>query len=94
MYDVAGGDNGLDRRPLRPQAGAVGLTAGHDRGHVLPRYIAVMFTRELCPWTHFSLAEILVLVGGAILPAPVLPASTRISARLKCVQECSQFSPP
>ena len=34
---------------------------------------------------HFSLADILVLAGGAILPVPVVPASTRISARLKCV---------
>ena len=39
---------------------------------------------ELCPWTRFSLAEILVLVGDAIPPAPV-PASTRISAGLKRV---------
>ena len=31
------------------------------------------------------LAEIPVLVGGAILPAPAVPASTRISARLKRV---------
>ena len=28
-----------------------------------------------------------VLAGCAILPAPAVPASTRISARLKCVQE-------
>ena len=33
-----------------------------------------------------SVAEILVLVGGAIPPAPAGPASTRISARLKRVQ--------
>ena len=36
--------------------------------------------------TRFSLADILVLDGGTILPAPALPASTRISARLKRVQ--------
>ena len=30
-----------------------------------------------------SLSEILVLVGGACLPAPAVPASTRIYARLK-----------
>ena len=41
--------------------------------------------------TRFILAEILVLVGGAIQPAPVVPASTWISARLKYVQE--QVSP-
>ena len=32
------------------------------------------------------LAEILVLAGGAFLSAPAVPASTRISARLKRVQ--------
>ena len=32
-------------------------------------------------------AEILVLVGGAIPLAPVVPTSTRICGRLKCVQE-------
>ena len=32
------------------------------------------------------LAEILVLVGGAIPPAPAMPDSTRISARLKRIQ--------
>ena len=36
---------------------------------------------ELCSWTRFSLAEILLLAGGAILPKPAVPASTRISAR-------------
>ena len=49
----------------------------------------VTFMAELCPWTHLILAGILVLVGGAILPAPAVPASTRISARLKHVQEHS-----
>ena len=39
---------------------------------------------ELCSRTHFSLAEILVLDGGAILPAGTVPTSTRISVRLKC----------
>ena len=34
---------------------------------------------------HPSIAEILVLVGGAIPPAPVVSASTRISVRLKIV---------
>ena len=29
------------------------------------------------------------MVGDAIPPAPAVPASTRISARLKCVQEHS-----
>ena len=33
----------------------------------------------------FILAEIVVLDGGAILPAPVVPACTRTSARLKLV---------
>ena len=32
---------------------------------------------------RFILAEILVLAGGVILPAQAVPASTRISARLK-----------
>ena len=41
------------------------------------------FTGETCPRTHFILAEILVLAGGAILPAPAVPASTMISARLQ-----------
>ena len=36
--------------------------------------------------------EILVLNGGYIPPAPAVPANTRISVRLKCVQEHS--SPP
>ena len=31
--------------------------------------VAVTFTGELCSSAHFSLAEILVLVGGVILPA-------------------------
>ena len=39
------------------------------------------------PCTLFSLAEIPVLVGGAILPAPAVPASTSISSRLQRVQE-------
>ena len=36
--------------------------------------------------TRFSLAEILVMVGCSIPSAPAVPASTRISARLKQVQ--------
>ena len=36
---------------------------------------------ELCPWTRSSLADIRILVGGAI--PPVVPASTMISATLK-----------
>ena len=47
------------------------------------------FTVELCPRTHVSLADILVLVCDAILPAPVVPSSTRISAWLKRVQKHS-----
>ena len=42
-----------------------------------------------CDRTRFSLAEILVLVGGTnrtIPPAPAVPSSTRIAARLECVQ--------
>ena len=35
---------------------------------------------------HFSLAKTLVLVGGVIPPAPAVPASIRISARMECVQ--------
>ena len=47
---------------------------------------------ELCSRTHFSLAAILVLAGGVIPPAPAVPFSTRVSDRLKRVQEHS--SPP
>ena len=39
-----------------------------------------LFSRELCPPTHFSLA------GCAILSAPAVSGSTRISAGLKHVQ--------
>ena len=49
--------------------------------------LSCVFTRELCPWTRFSQAEFLVLAGVAISPAPALPASTGISARLKRAQE-------
>ena len=52
-----------------------------------------LFTGEPCPWTHFIVAEILVLVGGAILPAAAVPASTRMSARLKRIQEQSSRGP-
>ena len=44
--------------------------------------------------SHFILAEILVLAGGAIPPAPAVPAITRISARLKRVQEQSRVNMP
>ena len=51
---------------------------------------ACRFTRELCfPRTRFSLADALVLVGGAIPPVPAVPASTRISTGLNRVQEHS-----
>ena len=49
----------------------------HQRMHAL--------TGELCSPTCFRLAGILVLVGGAILPAQAVTASTRISARLRRV---------
>ena len=35
---------------------------------------------ETCPWTHFSHGDILVLVGGVILPATAVSASTTIAA--------------
>ena len=38
-----------------------------------------------------SLAEILVLAGGAITPAPAVPARTSILVRLKLVQEQSSY---
>ena len=50
---------------------------------------------ELCPGKRCCLAEILVLAGGAIPPAPALPASTRISggrrrrARVSCFHSSS-----
>ena len=42
---------------------------------------------KLCLRTRFTLVDILVLDGGVIPPAPAVPASTRISARLNRVQE-------
>ena len=40
--------------------------------------------RMNCAPEHvFILSEIILLVGGAVPPAPVVPTSTRISARLK-----------
>ena len=48
-----------------------------------------MFTRETCLRTYFSLAEILVLAGTADAGGMAPPTSTRMSARLKCVQERS-----
>ena len=56
--------------------------------HYIHYNTGTTFTRELCCLKHFSLAEILVMAGGAIdtiPPAPVVPARTRISARLKGV---------
>ena len=47
----------------------------------------MIVTRELCSCTSFSQAEILVMVGGAILPAPAVPVSTIIFARMKRLQE-------
>ena len=41
---------------------------------------------------RFSLAEILLMVGGAILPVPAGPSSSRISPRLKRVQDVAQFT--
>ena len=44
-------------------------------------------TGELSPRMSFSLADILVLAGGVILPVPAVPARSRISAKLTRVQE-------
>ena len=44
------------------------------------------FTRELCSWTRFSLAEILVVAGTAGAGGMAPPTSTRISARMKGFQ--------
>ena len=54
-----------------------------DRG----REATLIHPRVNCVPEHISSvsAQIIVLVGGAILPAPAVPASTRISARLKRV---------
>ena len=51
--------------------------------HAMPRDIPARVKRATRQ-TRFILAEILVMVGGAIPPPP---PSTRITARLKCVQE-------
>ena len=40
---------------------------------------------------HFSLVEIPILAGGANLPVPAVPASTRIYARMKRVRGHSSF---
>ena len=37
--------------------------------------------------TFQPIAEIVVMPGGAILPTPAVPVSTKISARMNCVQE-------
>ena len=63
--------------------------AAHEARRELLTVQVRMTTGELCSWTHFILAEILVPVGGAIPSAPAVPASTRISAGLKRVQEHS-----
>ena len=68
------------------QSGLTGLTNRGGRGATGS---LTTFTRETCSCSHFILAEILVLIAGAIPPAPAVPASTRISARLKHVQEHS-----
>ena len=49
--------------------------------------ISVVLTcsRELCSWTCFSRAGILVLAGTAGAGRMTPPTSIRISARLKCV---------
>ena len=51
----------------------------------------VMFTGELCSWPRFSLVEILVLATATGAGRMVPPVSTRISARLKRVQEHSSL---
>ena len=60
-----------------------GRAAGSSTPRVHPLWT---FTRETCPCTHFIVAEILILVGCAIPPAPAVLASTRVSGRLKRVQ--------
>ena len=47
----------------------------------------MMFTAEVCPWTRFSLADILVLAGTPGAGTMTPPTSTRVcSGHLKCVQ--------
>ena len=53
------------------------LQSVHLKGAGTPR------TGETCPCTHSILAEILVLIRGAILQTPGVPTSTRIAARLQ-----------
>ena len=55
---------------------------------------SLLYSQVNCvPATRFILAEILVAVGGAILPTLAVPASTRISARLKRVRSTAwQFT--
>ena len=48
--------------------------------------VIIVFTGETCSLPYFSLAEILVLDGIAGAGRMASPASTKISARLKCVQ--------
>ena len=56
-------------------------------------YSTVLYTcepgGERCPWAAFSHAEILVLAAAAGAGGMAPPTSTRISARLKRVQEHS-----
>ena len=56
------------------------------------RRFCATFTGELCSWTRFILAEILVLDGTAGAGGRARPASTTISARPIRVHEYS--SPP
>ena len=49
----------------------------HPRVNGVPEHVSSEH-----PCCMFILAEILVLAGGAIVPAPGVPASTRISAKL------------
>ena len=67
----------------------VSIVVEHDVGGPARGLPSRMLAGELCSSpARFSLEEILVsvLAGRAILSAPAVPASTRISARLKSVQ--------
>ena len=52
-------------------------------------YIHWWGVKQVSLETCFSRAEILELIDGSIPPAPAVPASTRVSAKLKYVQEHS-----
>ena len=65
-------------------------TCKHDTARIAFTVIGASEAPSTTVWhdihgSHFIRAKILVLVGGAILPATVVPASTRITARLKRV---------